>query len=110
MGCPNLIVVVDHKPLVNILNNRALEKIENPRVLRLKEKTLMFDFKIVHVPGKLNCIFDVMSRLPTQNAMIFEDTKEEEIEYAAKTFTKVKALDAVNEKNPKRLNSQASLK
>ena len=27
------------------------------------------------------------------------------IEYAAKTFTKVKALDAVNEKNPKRLNS-----
>ena len=86
MGCPNLIVAVDHKPLINILNNRALEKIENPRVLRLKEKTLMFDFKIVHVPGKLNCISDVMSRLPTQNAMIFEDTKEEEIEYAAKTY------------------------
>ena len=59
MGCPNLIVAVDHKPLINILNNRALEKIENPRVLRLKENTLMFDFKIVHVPGKLNCISDV---------------------------------------------------
>ena len=53
MGCPNLVVAVDHKPLINILNNKALEKIENPRVLRLKEKTLMFDFKIVHVPGKL---------------------------------------------------------
>ena len=62
MGCPNLIVAVDHKPLINILNNRALEKIENPRVLRLKEKTLMFDFKIVHVPGKLNCISDFISR------------------------------------------------
>ena len=32
------------------------------------------------------------------------------IEYASKTFTKVKDLDAVNEKNPKRLSSSASLK
>ena len=32
------------------------------------------------------------------------------IEYASKTYTKVKQLDAVNEKNPKRLNSSSSMK
>ena len=31
------------------------------------------------------------------------------IQYASKTFTKVKALDAVNEKNPKRLASMSSI-
>ena len=31
------------------------------------------------------------------------------IEYGSKTFNKVKALDAVNEKNPKRLASMGSM-
>ena len=31
------------------------------------------------------------------------------IEFASKTFSKVKALDAVNEKNPKRLASMGSI-
>ena len=31
------------------------------------------------------------------------------IEYASKTFAKVKALDAANEKNPKRLASMGSI-
>ena len=35
LGCPKLILAVDHKPLTNILNNHHLDTIKNPR-LRLK--------------------------------------------------------------------------
>ena len=48
MGSPNLTVAVDHKPLIHILNDRELCSIANPRLLYLKEKTLMYRFKIVH--------------------------------------------------------------
>ena len=67
LGSPNLIVVVDHKPLIRILNDRALEGIENPRLLRLKEKTLPYDFFIVHIPGKVNVAPDAMSRYPDKS-------------------------------------------
>ena len=65
LGSPDLVVAVDHKPLIRILNDRALEDIENPRILRLKEKTLPYNFKIIHVPGILNSAPDAMSRHPT---------------------------------------------
>ena len=55
LGCPDLIVATDHQPLTSILNDRCLETIDNPRVLQLKEKTLMYRFRIVHVAGKKNC-------------------------------------------------------
>ena len=41
LGCDNLIVATDHKPLVPILNTKALELIKNPCLLNLKEKTLL---------------------------------------------------------------------
>ena len=52
MGNPNLIIAVDHQPLTKIFNDRPLETITNPRVLRLKEKTLVYQFNIIHMPGK----------------------------------------------------------
>ena len=52
LGCPNLIVATDHKPLTKILNEKPLDAIENPRLLHIKDKTMMYDYKIVHVPGK----------------------------------------------------------
>ena len=73
IGCPKLIVAVDHKPLTKILNDRPLESIENPRLLRLKEKTLMYDYEIVHIQGKNNCGPDATSRYPTKSAAIHED-------------------------------------
>ena len=64
LGCPNLTVVVDHKPLVKILGDRSLEDIKNPRLFNLKEKTLMYDFQIKHVPGKWHLGPDACSRYP----------------------------------------------
>ena len=39
MGCDNLLVVVDHKPLVKILGDRGLDEIDSPRLFRLKLRT-----------------------------------------------------------------------
>ena len=65
LGCDNLIVVTDHKPLLKVFGDRNLEDIHNPRLLSLKEKTLMWRFKIVHIPGKVNKIPDATSRYPS---------------------------------------------
>ena len=63
-GCPNLIIATDHKPLVPILNDKGLDLIKNPRLLRLKEKTLMYHFVAQHIPGPMNFAADATSRNP----------------------------------------------
>ena len=40
-GCDKLIAGTDLKPLLGVLNERSLESIANPRLERLKEKTLV---------------------------------------------------------------------
>ena len=50
LGCDDLIVAVDHKPLLKILGDRSLEGIPNAR-LRNLEKTLRYKFRLVHIPG-----------------------------------------------------------
>ena len=65
LGCPDLYVAVDHKPLLKVLGDRHLEDIPNPRLLNLKEKTLRFKFSLVHVPGSKNNTPDATSRYPT---------------------------------------------
>ena len=62
LGLPEFTLCVDHLPLINILGNKELCDIPNPRLLRYKEKTLMFRFKPVHVPGKKNVVPDCWSR------------------------------------------------
>ena len=62
LGCPNLIVAVDHKPLLGLLGDKGLGDIENPRLRRFKERSLMFNFKMIHVPGVLNKVADTASR------------------------------------------------
>ena len=66
LGCEDLIVATDHKPLLQILNDRSLTEIDNRRLLNLKEKTLGYRFTVVHVPGKRNLGPDAASRYPTR--------------------------------------------
>ena len=65
LGCTNLIVAVDHKPLLKILGDRSLEDISNNRLRNLKEKTLRYKFHILHVPGAKHKAADDMSRYPS---------------------------------------------
>jgi len=64
LGCPDLTVVVDHKPLLKVFGDRSLNAIPNPRLRNLKEKTLRFRFDIVHIPGIRHAAADAMSRHP----------------------------------------------
>ncbi len=67
-GCLNLCLVTDHRPLVKLLGNRALTDVTNPRLFRLKEKTLQFRFTIKYLPGKKNSAADFLSRYPALRA------------------------------------------
>ena len=64
LGCPHVFIVTDHRPLVKIFGDKELDKIENPRVFDLKEKTLMYDFEVVYRAGAINKAADALSRYP----------------------------------------------
>ena len=66
LGCPDLTIVTDHKPLLGILNERDLNSIKNPRLRRLKEHTLDFSFTIRYCPGKMHLGADALSRYPSK--------------------------------------------
>ena len=63
-GSPNLVVVTDHKPLLGILNGKPLNEIKNPRIVRLKEQTLPFNFTVMYNRGKWQRGPDALSRNP----------------------------------------------
>lgn len=65
LGCPDLTIIVDHKPLVAIFGDRSLEQIDNIRLRGLKEKTLQYSFKIQHIQGIKNIVPDALSRYPS---------------------------------------------
>ena len=47
-----------------MLGDKDMNDIHNARLLRLKEKTLPYKFKVVHRPGKLHKGADYASRYP----------------------------------------------
>jgi len=65
LGCEELLIAVDHKPLLKIFGDRSLNDIENLRLRKLKEKTLQYRFKMVHLPGARNKAEDAVSHHPT---------------------------------------------
>ena len=68
LGCRDLTVLTDHKPLLGVRNDRCLADIENRRLRNLKEKTLSYKFAIAHVPGKKHVGPDAASRYPVGQA------------------------------------------
>ena len=77
-GCPNLLVVTDHKPLTKIFGDRTLDEISNTRLFRLKQKTLPWSFNIEHMPGKTNCVSDALSRYPTTSTDASDESETDE--------------------------------
>ena len=63
-GCKDLVVLTDHKPLLKILSDKALDEISNHRIFSLKQRTLPWQFQIAHTPGKSNEAADAISRRP----------------------------------------------
>ena len=69
LGCRDLYIATDHKPLVNILGDKNLDSIDNPRLVRIKEKTFWWDFKMIHVPGLRQEAADAISRRQTPKVL-----------------------------------------
>ena len=64
LGLPHFELIVDHKPLVPVLNKYTLDMVENPRLQRLKEKVQQFIFTADWKKGKEHSIPDALSRAP----------------------------------------------
>ena len=68
LGCKSLLVVVtDHKPLVEILGDKNLDQISNPRIFRLKQRTLPWCFEMAYLPGNTNSAADAVSHYPSSS-------------------------------------------
>jgi len=61
-GLPNFELIVDHKPLVPILNDYALDKLDNPRLLRLPLIMQRYVYKARWIPSKDNMNADALNR------------------------------------------------
>ena len=68
LGCEELIIAVDHKPLLKIFGDRSLDQLSNARLRNLKEKTLRYKFKMIHVPGAKHRAADAVSRKPISDS------------------------------------------
>ena len=65
LGCDDLIVAVDHKPLLKVLGDRSLEDTPNARLRYLKKKTLCNKFRLMHIPCAKHRAADCVSCHPT---------------------------------------------
>ena len=80
LGCQDLIIAVDHKPLLGLFSQKSLDAIPNSRLRNLKEKTLPYRFQMVHISGVKNRVADCLSRSPVDAAekveLIDESTED----------------------------------
>ena len=74
-GAPEFVVVSDHKPLLGIWD-KDLGDITNPRLQRIRMKTLGFNFRIEWREGKTHYIADALSRYPVFNPEASDDEIE----------------------------------
>ena len=65
LGCNNLSVVTNHKPLVKTFGDRALDEITNMRLFRLKQRALPWYYKIAHLSSATNYVTDAASCHPS---------------------------------------------
>ena len=82
LGCKQLYVATDHKPLLDTFSDRNLEQVENPRLRKLKEKTKMFEFKMIHVPARKNAGPDALSRNPVSREGLMGEMNTKEARLA----------------------------
>ncbi|XP_065189527.1 uncharacterized protein LOC135820143 [Sycon ciliatum] len=60
-------VVVDHQPLVPILNTYTLDQVENPRLQHLTTKVQLYQFDVSWRKGSEHAFADALLRAPVQN-------------------------------------------
>ena len=83
LGCQHFLLITDHKPLISIFSDKSLASIANPRLIRMKQKTLEFSFTIRHIPGyKMNATY-TLSRYPANKPDKDDELWQSELETAS---------------------------
>ena len=80
LGCNNLHISVDHKPLLGIRNDRDLSSIQNPRLQHLKESTCPWSFTISYNPGKWHRGPNAISKSPKTSMINIIKTETTDID------------------------------
>ena len=60
-------LIVDHRPLIPILNSKTLDELPSPRLIRLKEKLATYRFTTAWRPGVDHKVADCFSRHPVED-------------------------------------------
>ena len=76
--CTDLIVATDHKPLLGVLNDRSLTDITKRCLFKFKEKTVSYQFEIVHVPGRKNTGADAASWYPGPSQLASSSSSDDQ--------------------------------
>ena len=72
-------IETDHKPLVPLLSSKNLEELPI-RVQRFRLRLMRFSYTIVHVPGKLLCTADALSRSPVSTTSCSDSKFQQEVD------------------------------
>ena len=95
IGCNDFIVATDHKPLVKILGDGNFDTIANPRLFRIKERTLRYDYTINHESGASHHAPDAFSRRrksrPLTVSCLTTEVTDEELQQSSTISTLAEA-------------------
>ena len=69
----DFMLVVDHRPLIPVLNSKSLDELPSPRLVRLKEKLALHQLTAVWRPGIEHKIVDCFSRYPVDDPGIDDE-------------------------------------
>ena len=76
VGMPHFDVIVDHRPLVPVLNSKLLSEIENSRLQRMREKLTAYTFTATWRKGSCHQIPDALSRAPVADPSTDDEVAE----------------------------------
>ena len=93
LGCTHFTLLTDHKPLVNILSDKSLSSISNPRLMRMKQKTLQYTFTIMHLDGKNIFATGTLSHYPVHKSDDEDIAFHDQLEVDSVTIAAVCAND-----------------
>ena len=72
-------VITDHRPLITVVGSKNMAEIDNPRIIRLKQKLSPFTFKIEWRKGSSHKLPDALSRSPVSQPEVDDLTLEKEL-------------------------------
>jgi hypothetical protein len=94
-GLPSFRLVTDNRPLIPILHDYHLDKLDNPLILRLRLSMQRYSFVASWVPGKNNVMADALSSSPVDH----QSTSDEIVEAPQSFSARISLLDTMEGSN-----------